>query len=173
MIRDAVSEAERLLDAEKAAVEGTGVSAGANRRELVQAAMAVHRSKQTALGGLDLESRARLRALAEVMMGGNMPGGKGKKVIPLTDLRLPVTIPRKSSPESMSVNPPRPRTSWPMPFLQGERRALARAITLIESTRPDHQGAGGSGAGKAPASCGPIHPGGDFRRAGSREIHFH
>ena len=72
MVHQAIVEAERLLEAEKQAVAGTGVSAGANRRQIVQAALAVHRSKQNALNDLDITTRARLRALAEVMMGGKM-----------------------------------------------------------------------------------------------------
>ncbi|RED51475.1 hypothetical protein [Aestuariispira insulae] len=72
LVRQAVSEAEQILDAEDRAISHSNPTVGNSRRELIKAAMAVHRSKQSTLDGLDVNSRARLRALAEVMMGGKI-----------------------------------------------------------------------------------------------------
>ena len=72
LVRQAVTEAEQILDSEDKAINRTNPDAGASRKELIKAAMAVHRSKQSALSELDVSSRARLRALAEVMMGAKI-----------------------------------------------------------------------------------------------------
>lgn len=57
---------------------------GSDRAQLIRSALTVHKMKQSALADLDPEQRARLRALAETMMGvasgkaGENSGGGGQ-----------------------------------------------------------------------------------------------
>jgi CCR4-NOT transcriptional regulation complex NOT5 subunit len=62
-------KAQGRMHTEKASSSGTSDQAAARKKQLIQAAMAVHKYKQSALQDLEPDDRNRLRSMAEEALG--------------------------------------------------------------------------------------------------------